>query len=53
MQGQIIVNQTQSKVLARAICTAISEYIQANLEEYQKFTAESECEKDSEIEGSH
>lgn len=53
IQEKHLFNHAQSKVFARAIYADISDYIEANQEEYLKFTAESECENESEIESPH
>lgn len=47
------ITQTQSRIFARAIYADILAYVETNQDEYRQFLLESECEKNSEIEGSH
>lgn len=53
--AQVIIqlNQTQSRIFARAIYTDIASYIEAHSEEYQKFLEECEDERTNEIESTH
>lgn len=52
-QLNIQLNQTQSRIFARAIYADISAYIDAHQEEYQQFLKESESVASNETESTH
>lgn len=52
-QVNIQLNETQSRIFARAICKDISAYIKAHSDEYQNFLKECKEAETNETESTH